>query len=213
MGVSATDSENPRHGSLPSHCITAFLTRGVGTCECHQGQRCALGKLGRLLAHGEATSPVCGGHHDPWPGRWCRTLFCGCQDVRSTKFPDGQVWLGRRSCSPKSQSPTNQRSATASCQEFTPEVPLTDTAKALMHSQHGPLASAPFTTVPTTRMTRFEAQLFRVILCRRLHLPLLLSSRTCRCGRQLDSFGHHRATCAEAGVLGKRRFTLECAAA
>ena len=58
VGVSATDSENPRHGSLPSHCITAFLTRVVGTCECHQGQeRCALGKLGRLVAHGEATSP------------------------------------------------------------------------------------------------------------------------------------------------------------
>ena len=26
--------------------------------------------------------------------------------------------------------------------------------------------------------------------------------RTCRCGRQLDMFGHHRAACAVAGVLG-----------
>ena len=37
--------------------------------------------------------------------------------------------------------------------------------------------------------------------------------RTCRCGRQLDMFGHHRAVCAVAGVLGKRGFPLECAAA
>ena len=88
---------------------------------------------------------------------------------------------------------------------------LTDAERALMHSQHGPLASAHF--VPTIRMTRFEAQPFRVLLCRRFHLPLPLSSRTCRCGRQLDSFGHHRAACAEAGVLGKRGFPLECAAA
>ena len=30
---------------------------------------------------------------------------------------------------------------------------------------------SPFTAVPTSRMTRFEVQLFSVILCRRLHLP------------------------------------------
>ena len=41
-------------------------------------------------------------------------------------------------------------------------------------------------------------------------LPLPLSMRTCRCGRQLDMFGHHRAV---AGVLGKRGFPVECAAA
>ena len=28
--------------------------------------------------------------------------------------------------------------------------------------------------------------------------------RTCRCGRQLDPFGHHRAACSVAGVLGLR---------
>ena len=44
-------------------------------------------------------------------------------------------------------------------------------------------------------------------------MPLPLSMRTCRCGRQLDMFGHHRAACAVAGVLGKRGFPLECAAA
>ena len=82
-----------------------------------------------------------------------------------------------------------------------------------MHSQHGPLASSVVTAVPTNRTTRFESQLFRIFLCRRLRLPLPLSSRTCRCGRLLDSFGHHRAARSEAGVLGGRGYPLECAAA
>ena len=80
---------------------------------------------------------------------------------------------------------------------------FTDSAKVLMHSQHGPWVSALFTAVPTTRMTRFETQFFRVCFCRRLH-PL--SSRICRCVRQLHSIGHHRAACAEAGVLSRRGF-------
>ena len=41
----------------------------------------------------------------------------------------------------------------------------------LMGSQHGPLASAPLTALPTSKVTRLEAQPFRVFLCRRLHLP------------------------------------------
>ena len=61
---------------------------------------------------------------------------------------------------------------------------------------------------------RIEAQSFRLLLYRRrLRFPLPLSLRTCRCGRQLDSFGHHRAACHVAGVLGRRGFPLECAAA
>ena len=55
--------------------------------------------------------------------------------------------------------------------------------------------------------TRIDPQPFR-LLCRRLHLPLPLSHRTCRCGRQLVQFGHHCAACREAGVLGKRGFPL-----
>ena len=38
-------------------------------------------------------------------------------------------------------------------------------------------------------------------------------SLSCRCGRQLDMFGHYRAACAVAGVLGRRGYPLECAAA
>ena len=90
---------------------------------------------------------------------------------------------------------------------------LNDSRRALLRSQHGPLASAAFTALPTSRATRIDPQPFRLLLCRRLHLPLPLSHRTCRCGRQLDVFGHHRAACSEAGVLGKRGFPLERAAA
>ena len=82
-----------------------------------------------------------------------------------------------------------------------------------LRTQRGSLASTVFTTMPTNRMTRIEAQHFRNLLCRRLRLPLPSSSRTCRCGRQLDQFGPHRAACSETGVLGKRGFPLECAAA
>ena len=47
-------------------------------------------------------------------------------------------------------------------------------------------------------------------MLRRVHpLPI----RNCRCGRPLDSLGHHRAACAVAGVLGRRGFPLESAAA
>ena len=35
----------------------------------------------------------------------------------------------------------------------------------------------------------------------------------CRCGRSLDVFGHHRAACSRAGVLGRRGFSVESVAA
>ena len=90
---------------------------------------------------------------------------------------------------------------------------LDDSARALVRSQHGPQASAPLIALPTSKATRLDPQFFRLSLCRRSHLPFPLSMRTCRCGRQLDVFGHHGAACAVAGVLGKRGFPLECAVA
>ena len=47
----------------------------------------------------------------------------------------------------------------------------------------------------------------------RLRLPLPLSVRSCRCGRAIDIFGHHRAVCSRAGVLGRQGFALESAVA
>ena len=90
---------------------------------------------------------------------------------------------------------------------------LTEPERALMLSQGGPMAAEPFSSFPTSRETRFDSQPFRVLLLRRLRLPLPLTACRCRCGRLLDVFGHHRAACATVGVLGRRGFALESAAA
>ena len=83
----------------------------------------------------------------------------------------------------------------------------------LLRSQSGPFASLPFTSFPSAPHTRFDPQAFRVLLLRRLWLQLPSSSRSCRCGLPLDPCGHHRAACAVAGVLSRRGFALESAAA
>ena len=50
-------------------------------------------------------------------------------------------------------------------------------------------------------------------MLRRLRLPLPLSVRSCRCGRLLDTLGHHRAAWATTGVLGLRGWAFESVAA
>ena len=90
---------------------------------------------------------------------------------------------------------------------------LAEPERALLRSQGGSGAGAALQTCPTCPLTRIDPALFRVLLLRRLRLPLPLSVRSCRCGRPLDSRGHHRAACARAGVLGRRGFAPESAAA
>ena len=90
---------------------------------------------------------------------------------------------------------------------------LTEADKALTRSQSGTGAGVALTTTPSNLHTGIEPQLFRVLLFRRLRLPLPFSRRFCRCGRLLDSLGHHRAACSRVGVLGRRGFALESAAA
>ena len=90
---------------------------------------------------------------------------------------------------------------------------LTDGERALLRSQSGSGAGVALSTVPCNPLVRIEPQLFRVLLLRRLRLSLPLARRFCRCGRLLDSYGHHRASCARAGVLGRRGYALESAAA
>ena len=85
--------------------------------------------------------------------------------------------------------------------------------KALMRSQGGPGAGLALSTCPVDRLTTFTPQVFRVILLRRLHLPLPLTVRNCRCGQPLDICGHHRAACARAGVLAGRGWAVENVAA
>ena len=67
--------------------------------------------------------------------------------------------------------------------------------QALIRSQAGPGAGAAFTVTPTNRETTCQV------------LPL--SARSCRCGRPLDPSAHHRAACAEVGMLGRRGYALE----
>ena len=88
-----------------------------------------------------------------------------------------------------------------------------DPGKALLRSQGEPGTGLALSTCPVSRLTSFSPQLFRVILLRRLHLPLPLTVRNCRCGLPLDSRGHHRAACARSGVLGGRGWAVENAAA
>ena len=92
-------------------------------------------------------------------------------------------------------------------------VQLTDSERAMLRSQSGPLAGVPLSTTPANFLSRIDSHLFRVLLLRRLRLPLPLSARQCRCGRPLDAFGHDRAACARAGVLGRRGFAVESAGA
>ena len=85
--------------------------------------------------------------------------------------------------------------------------------RAWVRSQSGPGGSLALTTCPTSVLTKIPPHLFKVVLLRRLRLPLPLSPHTCGCGLPIDSFGHHRASCTRTGALGRRGFALESAAA
>ena len=58
-----------------------------------------------------------------------------------------------------------------------------DARKALVRSQGGSGAGLALSTCPVNRLTTFSPHVFRVILLRRLHLPLPLTVRNCRCGQ------------------------------
>ena len=65
------------------------------------------------------------------------------------------------------------------------------TRQAVLHSLRGPLSGLPFTTLPITSPSTALTFLS--------HCP--------------PRFGHHRASCSRAGVLGRRGFALESAVA
>ena len=54
---------------------------------------------------------------------------------------------------------------------------------------------------------------FRVLLLRRLRLPLPFVPARCRCGREQDALGDHRSACPRSGVFRARGGPLERAAA
>ena len=91
--------------------------------------------------------------------------------------------------------------------------PRPPTEQALMRSQSGPMAGLPLSRTPWSNLFVFTPGVFRVLLLRRLWLPLPPASRNCRCGRPLDVLGHDRAACSRAGVLASRGSSLKFAAA
>ena len=82
----------------------------------------------------------------------------------------------------------------------------------LVHDHSSIEWSARFRTVDSTAsspLLEMDSEPFRVVLLRRLRMPLPLSVRRCSCGRILDPFGHHRAACSTVGVLSRRGFAVE----
>ena len=90
---------------------------------------------------------------------------------------------------------------------------LSQASRALLLSQAGPHAARAFTVLPTHEEVIMPSAQFRVLLLRRLRLPLPLTPHACRCGGALDPLGDHRAACATAGVLPSRAIPLERALA
>ena len=90
---------------------------------------------------------------------------------------------------------------------------LDPASQAMLASQSGPYASRAFTTIPYSDDLSFPSHLFRILLLRRLRLPLPLTERSRRCRRVLDPLGDLRAACPRSGVLRGRGCALERAAA
>ena len=77
--------------------------------------------------------------------------------------------------------------------------------RVLFRSQSGPAAGTAFAVALSNPLVRVDSQFFRVLLLRRLRLPLPPTSRTCRCGRLLVL----PSSCiVQAGVLGTRGFAV-----
>ena len=90
---------------------------------------------------------------------------------------------------------------------------MTPSDRALVRSQSGPGAGVAFSASPSSMLRRIEAPLFRVLVQRRLRLPLPLSHHICGCGLSIDPLGHHRAAFSRTGALGRRGLALESALA
>ena len=67
----------------------------------------------------------------------------------------------------------------------------------------------PYPRVQRAASRHWIYHLFRVLVLRRLQLLLLLTARSCQCGRSIDALGHHIAACARAGVLVAARICRE----
>ena len=117
---------------------------------------------------------------------------------------------------PPGERPGWQRTASKALHKPVLETLFTEldpTSRALLLSQGGDAASCAFTAFPTSADTRVPDDEFRVMLLRRLRLPLPLAPKRCACRGLLDVYGDHRSACAQVGVLARRAGPLERAAA
>ena len=85
--------------------------------------------------------------------------------------------------------------------------------QALFRSQSGPMAGAPFSSIPWSSVTRFEPQEFRVLLLRRLWCPLPLSASKLPVWPSPRSKWPPPRSLSAHRSLGRRGFPLESAAA
>jgi len=109
-----------------------------------------------------------------------------------------------------------QRPAAHACDERALEThfaTLSPASQALLLSQTGPHASRCICVMPTHADVAIPSDLFRVMLLRRLRLPLPLAPRTCSCRGHIDALGDHRAACSTSGALAARAIPLERALA
>ena len=79
--------------------------------------------------------------------------------------------------------------------------------------RQGRMPLGPSQSSPRLAKSPVPSGHFRVLLLRRLRLPLPVAPRTCACRGHLHPLADHRAACATSGVLASRALPLERAVA
>ena len=82
-----------------------------------------------------------------------------------------------------------------------------------LRSQAGRCSGSRLTVLPVNKEFTWSSAKLRVLLLRRLRLPLHAAVAHCRCGRLLDALGDHRVACSTSGVLKLRAKPVEKAGA
>ena len=86
-------------------------------------------------------------------------------------------------------------------------------SRALLLSQAGPQVGRALHVLPTGAELRLPSDRLRIVLLRRLRMPLPAAARACRCGRPADALGDRVTACPTSGVLRTRAVPLERAVA
>ena len=192
---------------LLGSCQPAVVSGRLGFPKSHFAlQTRFLVELGRLSGDGATKAPH----------RLCS--YCGRPQCSAPFFPLGRgprLWVRPEQLRwDEDMEPGWQRSATEHVHgllvEGTIRPRLSDRAGVVQVATRS-VGWCPFHVLP-----HIQDGLF-ILPCASPSAPLAStpspSSRFCRCGRPLDASGHHRAACAQSGVLGRRGYALESAVA